>query len=150
MTDNAEQAAELVELAQRQHCVLQVGHVERFNPVFHYLQSVASEPRFIEAHRLSPYPSRSTDIGVVLDLMIHDLEIILHLVKSEIVSINGKPVFRYMKALPVGDVCMSCHGPAAGLDASLKAKLLETYPHDQATGYAKGEISGALTVKRPL
>lgn len=70
--------------------------------------------------------------------------------KSEIVSINGKPVFRYMKALPVGDVCMSCHGPAAGLDASLKAKLLETYPHDQATGYAKGEIRGALTVKRPL
>ena len=45
---------------------------------------------------------------------------------------------------------MSCHGPAAGLDASLKAKLLETYPHDQATGYAKGEIRGALTVKRPL
>ena len=94
MTDNAEQAAELVELAQRQHCVLQVGHVERFNPVFQYLQSVASEPRFIEAHRLSPYPSRSTDIGVVLDLMIHDLDVVLAFVRSPVVQVDavGIPV----------------------------------------------------------
>jgi hypothetical protein len=70
--------------------------------------------------------------------------------KSEIVTINGKPVFRYMKALPVGDVCLKCHGPADGMDASLKAKLAEGYPHDQATGYAKGQVRGALTVKRPL
>lgn len=70
--------------------------------------------------------------------------------RSEIVSENGKPVFRYMKALPVADVCLKCHGPAESLDASLKAKLFETYPHDQATGYAKGQIRGALTVIRPL
>ena len=70
--------------------------------------------------------------------------------KSEIVSIDGKPVFRYMKALPVGDVCLKCHGPVDGLEAGLKAKLAESYPHDQATGYSKGQIRGALTVKRPL
>ncbi|AXS81248.1 DUF3365 domain-containing protein [Dechloromonas sp. HYN0024] len=70
--------------------------------------------------------------------------------KSEIVNIDGKPVFRYMKALPVGDVCLKCHGPADGLEAGLKAKLAESYPHDQATGYTKGQIRGALTVKRPL
>ena len=70
--------------------------------------------------------------------------------KSEIVTIDGKPVFRYMKALPVGDVCLKCHGPADTLDASLKAKLADSYPHDRATGYGKGEIRGALTVKRPL
>jgi hypothetical protein len=70
--------------------------------------------------------------------------------KSEIVSIDGKQVFRYMKALPVSDVCLKCHGPANDLDAGLKAKLTATYPHDQATGYAKGQIRGALTVKRPL
>lgn len=70
--------------------------------------------------------------------------------KSEIVTLNGKQVFRYMKALPVGDVCMSCHGPAENMDAGLKAKLAESYPHDQATGYSKGQIRGALTVKRPL
>jgi predicted dehydrogenase len=94
MTDNAEQAGELVELARRHHCVLQVGHVERFNPVFKYLESVATDPRFIETHRLSPYPSRSTDIGVVLDLMIHDLDIVLAFVKSPVTSVDavGIPV----------------------------------------------------------
>lgn len=70
--------------------------------------------------------------------------------KSEIVSIDGKPVFRYMKALPVGDVCLMCHGAVEGMDAGLKARLAESYPHDQATGYSKGQIRGALTVKRPL
>ncbi len=70
--------------------------------------------------------------------------------KSEIVTLDGKPVLRYMKALPTGDVCLKCHGPADSLDAGLKAKLTENYPHDQATGYAKGQIRGALTVKRPL
>ena len=94
MTDNAAQANELVELAQRQHCILQVGHIERFNPIFHYLQTVAAEPRFIETHRLSPYPSRSTDIGVVLDLMIHDLDVVLAFVKSPVASVDavGIPV----------------------------------------------------------
>lgn len=70
--------------------------------------------------------------------------------KSEIVQIDGKPVLRYMKALPVADVCLKCHGPVAGMETGLSAKLAESYPHDQATGYAKGQIRGALTVKRPL
>jgi predicted dehydrogenase len=94
MTDNAAQAAELVELAQAKALVLQVGHVERFNPVFAYLEQVATEPRFIECHRLSPYPARSTDIGVVLDLMIHDLDVVLAFVKSPLVAVDavGIPV----------------------------------------------------------
>jgi len=94
MTDNALQAAELVQLAQQKNCVLQVGHVERFNPVFKFLQTAAPEPRFIECHRLSPYPARSTDIGVVLDLMIHDLDVVLAFVKSPVVSTDavGIPV----------------------------------------------------------
>ncbi len=94
MTDNAAQATELVQLAQQKSCVLQVGHVERFNPVFKYLETVATEPRFIETHRLSPYPARSTDIGVVLDLMIHDLDVVLAFVKSPVQSVDavGIPV----------------------------------------------------------
>src|SRR6185503_7788503 len=94
MTDNTAQAAELVQLAQRQKAVLQVGHVERFNPVFNYLESVATQPRFIETHRLSPFPARSTDIGVVLDLMIHDLDVVLAFVKSPVTSVDavGIPV----------------------------------------------------------
>ncbi len=94
MTDNAAQAAELIGLARSHNCAIQVGHVERFNPVFKYLQTVATEPRFIESHRLSPYPARSTDIGVVLDLMIHDLDLILAFVQSPLISVDavGIPV----------------------------------------------------------
>jgi predicted dehydrogenase len=89
MTETAAQAAELVELAQRHSAVLQVGHVERFNPTFKYMTEVAREPRFIEAHRLSPYPARSTDIGVVLDLMIHDLDVVLAFVNSPVQSVDA-------------------------------------------------------------
>jgi predicted dehydrogenase len=94
MTDNAAEAAELVQLAQHHNCILQVGHVERFNPVFKYLTEVATQPRFIETLRLSPFPARSTDIGVVLDLMIHDLDVVLAFVKSPITSIDavGVPI----------------------------------------------------------
>jgi predicted dehydrogenase len=94
MTDNADQADELIELARKNHCLLQVGHVERFNPVFTYLETVATDPKFIEIHRLSPYPARSTDIGVVLDLMIHDLDVVLAFVKSPVTSVDavGIPV----------------------------------------------------------
>jgi predicted dehydrogenase len=89
MTDNGAQAAELVQLAQEKNAILQVGHVERFNPVFAYLEKVATDPRFIETHRLSPFPSRSTDIGVVLDLMIHDLDVVLSFVRSPVSSVEG-------------------------------------------------------------
>src|SRR6266446_7488862 len=94
ITETPEQALELVKLAKERAVILQVGHVERFNPVLSALEQRLSKPRFIEAHRLSPYPFRSIEIGVVLDLMIHDLEIILHLVRSPVKNIDavGVPV----------------------------------------------------------
>jgi len=94
IADNTAHASGLAELAAARGLVLQVGHVERFNPVLSALEKRLTNPRFIEAHRLSPYPNRSTDIGVVLDLMIHDLEIILHLVRSPVQTIDavGVPV----------------------------------------------------------
>jgi predicted dehydrogenase len=82
ITTTTEQARALVDCARATNRILQVGHIERFNPVMSTFEKELKKARFIEAHRLSPYPGRSTDIGVVLDLMIHDLEIILHLVKS--------------------------------------------------------------------
>lgn len=87
-------AEELANLAHSKGLVLQVGHIERFNPVLGALEGLMTHPRFIESHRLSPYPNRSTEIGVVLDLMIHDLEIILHLVRSPVKSVDavGVPV----------------------------------------------------------
>jgi predicted dehydrogenase len=94
IADDTAHASELAELAAARDLVLQVGHVERFNPVLSALEKRLTNPRFIEAHRLSPYPNRSTDIGVVLDLMIHDLEIILHLVRSPVQTVDavGVPV----------------------------------------------------------
>lgn len=92
MTDNAGQAADLVRLARQHDCVLQVGHIERFNPVFNYLQQAAREPRFIESHRLSPFLARSMDIGVVLDLMIHDLDIVLAFVRSPVEHVDAAGV----------------------------------------------------------
>lgn len=94
IADTPAQAAEMVARARELGRVLQVGHIERFNPVLELIGPQTGTPRFIESHRLSPYPNRSTEIGVVLDLMIHDIEIVLHLVKSPIVSIDavGVPV----------------------------------------------------------
>lgn len=93
-TDEAEQ---MVGLARRKNAILQVGHIERFNPVMKYLgDKVSKAPRFIEAHRLAPYPPprlglkpRGTEVSVILDLMIHDLEIILHLVRSPVKNISA-------------------------------------------------------------
>lgn len=94
ITETTAQAEELVRLAEENQCILQVGHIERFNPAMGALEERLTHPRFIEAHRLSSYPHRSTDISVVLDLMIHDLEIILHLVRSPVQHLDavGVPV----------------------------------------------------------
>src|SRR3989441_5249395 len=119
MTDQAAHAAELVRLAQQHRCVLQVGHVERFNPVFHYLEKVATQPRFIETHRLSPFPARSTDIGVVLDLMIHDLDVVLAFVKSPVTSVDavGIPVLSQSEDIANARVRFA-NGCVANLTAS--------------------------------
>jgi predicted dehydrogenase len=82
-----EQADSLVHLACQQKTVLQVGHIERFNPVFEDIAQRQLQPKFVECERLGPFTGRSTDIGVVLDLMIHDLDLLLALVRSPICSV---------------------------------------------------------------
>jgi len=83
VTNTVKQADELLNLAKRRKLIFQVGHVERFNSAFQAVQELVKKPLFIECHRLSPFPGRSLDIGVVLDLMIHDIDIILGLVRSK-------------------------------------------------------------------
>lgn len=95
---SVEEARQLVQLAEDNDRILQIGHIERFNPVMRELEAKLNHPKFIESHRLSPFPNRSIDIGVVLDLMIHDLEIILHLVKSPVASIDAVGVPVLMKS----------------------------------------------------
>lgn len=80
LTANVTQAEQLAQLALKHDCILQVGHIERFNPAFELLcESLTSVPRYIRAERLSPFPFRSLDIGAIHDLMIHDIELVLHL-----------------------------------------------------------------------
>jgi predicted dehydrogenase len=94
ITTTLEEADDLVALAAARGLRLQVGHVERFNPALEILRSSVAHPRFVEAHRLGAFSPRSLDIDVVLDLMIHDLDIVLSLDGSELVQIDavGVPV----------------------------------------------------------
>lgn len=87
-TDSAE-ANELVAAAEKHGAILQVGHVERFNPALERVLPQIQEPKYINATRTSGYPFRSTDIGVVLDLMIHDLDVVLSLAKSEVTDVQA-------------------------------------------------------------
>jgi predicted dehydrogenase len=86
---NRAEADELVALAKQKNVVLQVGHVERFNPAFHAAASNIRAPKYIEAVRSSPFPFRSTDVGVVLDVMIHDIDLVLSLVNSPVRKVDS-------------------------------------------------------------
>ena len=94
VTTTVDEAKALVELAVRGGRVLQVGHLERFNPAVLALEGIVTQPRFIECHRLAPFTDRGTDVDVVLDLMIHDLDVILSMVHSPLRAVEavGVPV----------------------------------------------------------
>lgn len=94
MTETVPDGLRLVELAERNGRILQVGHLERFNPAIRALTGMITRPRFIECHRLAPFVDRGTDVDVILDLMIHDLDVILSLVNADLQSVEavGVPV----------------------------------------------------------
>ncbi len=94
LANTMDEARTLVKLAKESNLVFQVGHVERFNPAFVALKDHKLQPMFIEVHRLAEFNPRGTDVSVILDLMIHDIDIILHLVKSNVsyISANGVAV----------------------------------------------------------
>jgi predicted dehydrogenase len=118
ITSTLEEADDLVRLAAQRGLRLQVGHVERFNPALEILRSSVAHPRFVEAHRLGAFSPRSLDIDVVLDLMIHDLDIVLSLDASELVQIDavGVPVLT-----PRVDIANARLRFASGLTANLTA-----------------------------
>ena len=94
ITSTLEQGRDLVALARDRGVVFQIGHLERFNPAVVALGDVLDRPRFIESHRIAPFNPRGADVNVVLDLMIHDIDIILDFVRSPVTEIraNGVPV----------------------------------------------------------
>ncbi|WP_438318546.1 Gfo/Idh/MocA family oxidoreductase [Candidatus Caldatribacterium sp. SIUC1] len=95
VTTTLEEAKELMEMAARKNVILQVGHIERFNSAVMELAKIVDNPIFIECCRMGPYVNRNTDVGVVLDLMIHDIDIVMSIVKSNVVKISasGRSVF---------------------------------------------------------
>ncbi len=95
ITETLDEARGLVEVAASRGRILQVGHLERFNPAIRALEGTLGIPRFVESHRLAPFKERGTDVNVVLDLMIHDIDLIQSLVRAPIVSIDavGTSVF---------------------------------------------------------
>lgn len=98
ITATLEEGAELVSLARDKGLVLQVGHLERFNPAIRKLEGVIHEPKFVECHRLAPFVERGTDVDVVLDLMIHDIDVITSLVQAPIERVEavGVPILTEM------------------------------------------------------
>jgi predicted dehydrogenase len=94
ITETAEQGRRLVEIAAAHRRILQVGHLERFNPAIRSLSGIITRPRFIECHRLAPFIERGTEVDVILDLMIHDLDVILSVASSPVrrVEAVGVPV----------------------------------------------------------
>ena len=92
VTHTVEEVKKLITLAQITNKKVQVGHVERFNPAFTEARKLIQHPRFIEVHRLAQFNPRGTDVSVIHDLMIHDLDIVLHVVKSPVKSINASGV----------------------------------------------------------
>lgn len=92
ITETPEQAKELIKISEEAGVKAQVGHVERFNPAYTAVANQINSPMFIETHRLAEFNPRGTDVPVVLDLMIHDLDIVLHAVKSEVKKVSASGV----------------------------------------------------------
>ncbi|MDP2941552.1 MAG: Gfo/Idh/MocA family oxidoreductase [Candidatus Omnitrophota bacterium] len=118
-TLNLKEADDLIRLARKNGLILQVGHIERFNSAFAATQQLIKKPKFIECHRLSPFPNRSLDVGAVLDIMIHDIDIVLGLVQSKIKKIEsvGVNVLTAMEDIANARITFS-DGCVANLTAS--------------------------------
>ena len=148
LTASLQQADESVELARRNGAVLQVGHIERFNPVLQALPHCAEPPRSIEARREGPYSFRSTDIGVVFDLMIHDLDLVLSLVGELPVQVvaTAWSVFGGQEDVAAAHLTFRC-----GTVAHLVASRAAITPRREMTirwrdGFAQLDFAGRRTV----
>ncbi len=119
VTTSLKEAKELMEMANRNKVVLQVGHIERFNSAVVELSKIVDHPIFIDCSRMGPYVGRNTDVGVVLDLMIHDIDIVMSIVRDKVVKINafGYPVFSREEDIANAQLLFS-NGCIANLTAS--------------------------------
>ena len=162
IASEVQEALEMVEAAEKENLVFAVGHVERFNPAMDFLEENKSGPLFIEAHRLAKYPPprpglhrRGTEVSVVLDLMIHDLDLILSMVNSEVEKIDavGTPVLS--KTEDIANVRIKfVNGAVANVTASRISpdpeRKLSVFQDDSYTSMDFSNHSGMLFRKSPL
>ena len=119
LANTMSEAHELLKLTRESNIRMQVGHVERFNPAFLAIESLPLNPMFIEVHRLAQFNPRGTEVSVILDLMIHDIDIILSLVKSEVKSIAANGVSVMTESPDIANVRIEFHnGCVANLTSS--------------------------------
>jgi predicted dehydrogenase len=125
VTETVEQAQELIELAKKKNSIFQVGHIERFNPAFLAIEKYRPDPKFIESHRLAQFNPRGTDVAVILDLMIHDIDLILSLVKFPVKEIQaaGVPVIAESQ-----DICNARLTFENGCVANITASRISARP----------------------
>lgn len=123
ITTTLEQADFLVDLAKKKKVVLQCGHIERFNPAFQFVLSQLSEPSFIEAQRLASFKARGNDVSVVLDLMIHDIDLILSVVKSPIIDLHATGASVLSSSIDVANARLIFEN---GCVASMTASRIDT------------------------
>ena len=119
ITTNIDEANKLISLSAKNNKLIQVGHIERFNPAFCAFKTKSFNPEFIESHRLAPFNIRGTDVDVILDLMIHDIDILLHIIQSDIKKINASGVSVLSKTIDMANARIEfTNGCVANLTAS--------------------------------
>lgn len=126
LAPSAAEAQEIADLARKHDVVVQVGHTERFNPAVRAVDRLGLRPKFVEAHRISPFTFRSADIGVVFDLMIHDIDVMLHLVRDKVERVDAVGVNVLGAHEDIANARVTCAGGAvANLTASRLALKTE-------------------------
>lgn len=152
MTATVEEADHLIELAEQKGCLLQVGHLERFNPAFRAIYPRLHNPMFLEAHRLAMFNERGLEVDVILDLMIHDLDIVLHIIDAPLsqLSASGIPVLTHLP--DIANVRLEfANGAIANLTASrISIKNLRKLRVFQGDSYLVADYANkeAYTLKR--
>jgi len=135
ITTTVKQASELVKLANKNNIILQVGHLERFNPAILALKDVLNKPLFIESHRVAPFNPRGADVNVILDLMIHDIDIIMNMVNSEVTHIDANGVTVLSNDIDIANIRLQfesgCVANVTASRAGLKSeRKMRLFQHD--------------------
>lgn len=147
ITQTCEEADRLIQAAEQNNLILHVGHIERFNPAMQSLHEFELNPRFIESHRLAQFNPRGTEVSVILDLMIHDIDIVLHLTKQTVSSIDATGVSVVSDTVDIANARIHFeNGTVANLTASrISQKTMRKMRLFQKDTYMSVDFSEKLT-----